>query len=409
MRPICWLHISDIHMRPRDAWSQDVVLQALADDIQRRRRDNLPDFILVSGDLAFSGKAEEYALIPTFFDALSAASGVPRERIFCIPGNHDIDRERQKLAFIGARVLLQDQNRTDALLSPESRQDLSGLLQRQEHYHRFLADYFRDQKRIVTEDGLGYVCHLTIEDVRLAVVALDSAWLSEGGVEDHGKLLIGERQVINALRLAQGGGDPPHVVIAMSHHPLHILHEFDRRPIQTRVERSCQFLHCGHLHDPETRPGGYDARGCLTLAAGASFETRQTQNSYSIVVLDLVHARRTVTTVHYNPRDGLFAAAFTQNYPIEVQPSGVCGVATLAACAAAHNAGLAAYAHYLAALILDQKAEIVVPAADGSHAFGSLALLAVLARLDSVRNGRKTIMRQVELLRCVHRSRDRAR
>jgi hypothetical protein len=91
MRPIRWLHISDIHMRPREVWSQDVVLRAMLEDLEQRRRNHPLDFILLSGD-AFSGKVEEYALVSPFVDALTAASGVPRERIFCIPGNHDIDR-----------------------------------------------------------------------------------------------------------------------------------------------------------------------------------------------------------------------------------------------------------------------------------------------------------------------------
>lgn len=103
MRPICWLHVSDIHVRARDAWSQDVVLRAMCDDIARRRMGGLAvDFILATGDLAYSGKTEEYTIAAIFFDALGVAAGVPKERIFCIPGNHDIDRERQKLAFLGA-------------------------------------------------------------------------------------------------------------------------------------------------------------------------------------------------------------------------------------------------------------------------------------------------------------------
>lgn len=104
MRPICWLHMSDIHMNARDAWSQDVVLRAMSERIEKLRREGLePDFILVTGDLAFSGKADEYGLVAEFFDAVSTASGVPRERMFCVPGNHDIDRGRQKLAFHGGR------------------------------------------------------------------------------------------------------------------------------------------------------------------------------------------------------------------------------------------------------------------------------------------------------------------
>ena len=104
MRPISWLHVSDIHMRVSDAWSQDVVLRAMCERIDDLREQGVvADFILATGDLAFSGKREEYDLTRAFLDALCEASGVPKERIFCVPGNHDIDRSRRKLCFKGAR------------------------------------------------------------------------------------------------------------------------------------------------------------------------------------------------------------------------------------------------------------------------------------------------------------------
>ena len=109
MKPICWLHISDIHLRVGTAWSQDVVLRAMCEDMARHRKaGKAPDFILVTGDLAYSGNAEEYKLVASFFDALVLATGVPKERIFCIAGNHDIERERQKMCFLGARSFAQN-------------------------------------------------------------------------------------------------------------------------------------------------------------------------------------------------------------------------------------------------------------------------------------------------------------
>jgi len=59
MRLMCWLHVSDIHLTVRDAWSQDVVLRAMCEHIISLRADGMvPDFVLMSGDLAFSGKAQ---------------------------------------------------------------------------------------------------------------------------------------------------------------------------------------------------------------------------------------------------------------------------------------------------------------------------------------------------------------
>lgn len=362
MRPICWLHISDIHMRVSEVWSQDVVLKAMCDDIARQRKNGLAaDFILATGDLAFSGSVAEYNLVEGFLDAIGAASGVPKECIFCIPGNHDIDRQRQKMCFVGARHSAQSPNQVDSLLS--SREDMETLLQRQGNYRKFRDTYFKDQEREPTEDNLGYVSIITLDNIRLAIIGLDSAWLAEGGVNDHGKLLIGERQVINALEIA--ARSDPHITISASHHPFQLLQDFDRRPVQSRIERSCHFFHCGHLHEPEARPAGLTASGCLGLSAGAAFETRESKNTYSIVQLDLMHGRRITTIVHYKPSHGTFGTETSEEYPIEIAPAGTCSVDELAKAMLIYRKSLSPFCHYLAALLLDQKAELPIQGANG--------------------------------------------
>jgi len=371
VRPICWFHISDIHMRVSTAWSHDVVLKAMCEDIARQRKEGTAaDFILATGDLAFSGKADEYKLVTDLFDAISAASGVPKDRMFCVPGNHDIDRERQKMCFHGTRKFIESQNQIDLLLTPG--EDMETLLKRQENYRTFQNAYFTGQERKGTDDGLGYASCITIDQVRLAIIGLDSAWLAEGGPADHGKLLVGERQVINAANLV--GQFDSHVVIGMAHHPFHLLQDFDRRPVQGRIERSCHFFHCGHLHVPEARTAGFSSSGCLTIAAGASFETRQHHNSYSLVTLDLLRAQRTVRTFQYNPANGVFSFAASEDYPIEITPVGTCSVGELAQAMSRYRGALAPRAHYLSALLLDQKADLPIPAPNG-HAFGSFAVL----------------------------------
>jgi hypothetical protein len=372
MRPLCWLHTSDIHMRVSATWSQDVVLRAMCEDVAKQRKDGISaDFILATGDLAFSGKAEEYKLAGAFFDALSDASGVPKDRIFCIPGNHDIDRDRQKMCFLGARNQLQSQNQIDLLLSPD--EDLQMLLKRQENFRTFQTSYFTGQDRTWTQDGLGYVSCLTIEDVRVSIVAMDSAWLAEGGLSDHGRLLIGERQVINAVDLA--AQSEPHIVIGMAHHPFHLLQDFDRRCVQNRIERSCLFFHCGHLHAPESRAAGFNSGGCLTLAAGASFETRQHNNSYSFVALDLVQGQRKISTIQYHPASGTFLFAASEQYPVEIAPSGTCSVDELAQAITVHSSSLSSWAHYLSALLLGKKSDLPISAPGGNHVFGSFDVL----------------------------------
>jgi hypothetical protein len=372
LREIAWLQVSDIHMRQRDAWSQDVVLRAMADSIRNRCTQGLTlDFILATGDLAYSGKDEEYKLVGDFLDELVSATGVPKERIFCIPGNHDVNRERQKLCFQGARSALTSPNTVDLVLAPDN-DDLATLIQRQEAYRAFQTSYFGPQARAVTSDNLAFVYSLTIDDVVIAVVGLNSAWLAEGGLVDHGNLLIGERQVINALDAVDKFN--PHIIIGMAHHPLHLLREFDRNAVTRRVHDSCDFFHCGHLHQPEAYGAGFDASACLTVAAGASFETRESQNSYALVKLDLLAGTRTLTTVRYDPGQGVFEFSSEKPFPIRLVPASTCSVDELAKAISAFDPTQERHSYYLAALLLQHKSEVPIPG-QGSYVFAALAVL----------------------------------
>jgi predicted phosphodiesterase len=358
-------------MRLRDEWSQDVILRAMSNSIaQARGNGRTLDFVLVTGDLAFSGKSNEYELVKGFLTAISEASGVPRDRFFCVPGNHDVDRDKQRLCFIGARQHLLSPNAVDPVLAPDD--NLGTLIQRQRAYRDFQASYFAGQARTATADGLAYVTSLAIDDVVVAIVGLNSAWLSEGGAGDHGKLLIGERQLMAALDIADCC--KPHVVIAMAHHPLHLLHEFDRVAALNHITASCDFFHCGHLHQPEARGAGFDAQACLTVAAGASFETRESHNTYSVVRLDLNEGTRTLTTVQYDKSRGGFLYSNDELFPFELSPAATCELGELADAIGAFSVDVVPFAHYLAALLLGQKAEVPL-AGPGGHVFASVAVL----------------------------------
>ena len=131
---------------------------------------------------------------------------------------------------------------------------------------------------------------LQIDDLSLAILGLDSTWLAEGGDGDHGNLLMGEMQVINAIHHALESDNVPNIVIAMAHHPFHLLREFDHVRVQARVERDTHFFHHGHLHQAGTRMAGTSGSKCLTVAAGASYMSRHDFNAYSIVKLDFLDA-----------------------------------------------------------------------------------------------------------------------
>lgn len=92
------LHISDIHFHhPICSTSMDPDRPYRTHLIQdaRQRVNSLGqsvDAILVGGDVAFQGAPAEYDAAFVWLQELAAATGCSMERIFVVPGNHDVDR-----------------------------------------------------------------------------------------------------------------------------------------------------------------------------------------------------------------------------------------------------------------------------------------------------------------------------
>lgn len=78
----------------------------------------------------------------------------------------------------------------------------------------------------------------------MAVVGLNSAWLAGSDI-DQGNIIIGERQVREALDTT-GSAD---LILALVHHPLSYLADFDSHDVQQIINLRCDFLLHGHLHN----------------------------------------------------------------------------------------------------------------------------------------------------------------
>ena len=119
---LCWLHLSDFHFKETEKWSQDVVLHSLLTDVSNRYSNHDPiDFIFITGDLAFSGKCEEYLIVEDFLNQLLKNTGVPADRLLIVPGNHDINRNIEVDAFYGAKCILKNSIEVDRFLGDEAR------------------------------------------------------------------------------------------------------------------------------------------------------------------------------------------------------------------------------------------------------------------------------------------------
>lgn len=95
---LSFIHLSDIHFNKNsgDAYDIDKELRtAMLNDIATHVKENIGDVngILVCGDIAFSGKKEEYEIAKHFLNDVATKLDVDLSNIYCVPGNHDVDQQ----------------------------------------------------------------------------------------------------------------------------------------------------------------------------------------------------------------------------------------------------------------------------------------------------------------------------
>lgn len=95
---LIFLHLSDIHFKKNysgDIFDLDSDLrnQLERDAIKMAKRFGGVSGILISGDIAYSGKKEEYdTAIEWLENKLCKKLNCPISNIWCVPGNHDVER-----------------------------------------------------------------------------------------------------------------------------------------------------------------------------------------------------------------------------------------------------------------------------------------------------------------------------
>jgi calcineurin-like phosphoesterase family protein len=282
------LHISDLHERGHREGESFRRRRVLGGEWERNLEELLKDgpidLVCFTGDVADWGKPEEYAPATDFIEALLGKLSLPRERLFLVPGNHDIDRGKGKTAWSKLRgkkgLLFQVEplqlsrwmagGKPPLGLEKVKRED---LLSRQGAYREWVATKL-GRKELVPFDKaphpfLGYrqTLRLPGHPFDIHVVGLDSAWLA-GDDNDNGKLLLTTDQV---GRLTTDKGEPlSGFRLALIHHPLADL--ADKGDCHRLLADNVDLLLRGHLHQEDVETWNDPDRTSRQLAAGCLYE-----------------------------------------------------------------------------------------------------------------------------------------
>lgn len=278
MKDLCLLHISDLHCRDKEINELRLRREALLKDL--RKLQVKPDLVVVSGDVAFSGRTEEYEIvIREFFEPLLSDLKLKPSSLLICPGNHDIDRS-----------VIDDVVRdgiSTRLVDTESAQTLLGhpawILPQEEPYLNFLGA-LGGEKPVVPY----FTSRLVIDRSQIGLAVLDSAWLCTGDETEH-RIFLTRRQVQEALTQLEGCD----LRIAVFHHPLSWFHPSETEIVQQDLLSGFDILLIGHKHEAQSRSTTTPTTDCLDLMAPSFFEGHPADSSdgYNLYTIDADNRR----------------------------------------------------------------------------------------------------------------------
>ncbi len=277
-----WLHLSDIHADHGDEehhWDQMLVLDALHKDLaeQRQRGLPVPDAILVTGDIAFSGIAPQYEKAKDWLRRLAEVAGTDPRYVFTVPGNHDVeraadnDRDLRRLV----RSLREEEEKLDEALADDG--DRAQLARRMQHYLAFAADFAPACLRepAPADQRLTWWLHHMEgrEGLRVRLVGLNTALLS-ASEPDRGRLRLGKEALFRAF--VDSPVKEGELVLALSHHPLLDGWLADQHEAEGWVRRHAHVHLSGHVHEAGSEEARAGSGGdFLRIQAGAVHEEHQ--------------------------------------------------------------------------------------------------------------------------------------
>ena len=299
MNSLTWLHLSDWHQKGRD-FDRRVVRDALIKDLKDREQIaptlGKVDFVVFSGDVAFYGKEEEFqAARRELFDPVLNAVAVAPERLFMVPGNHDLDQGHvKKFLPSGLQQPLREASQVQEWLEdPKGRACALGSF---EAYSAFVSGFTRQDPAAYANVWSEFIGQKTV-----GILCLNSAWMcgrnpgQDGQTSDRGFLTLGEPQIHEGLAKIEKAD----VRLVILHHPFEWLAPFDRNQVETRLKQACHFILTGHEHRPGLRLETDLVSQCVVIPGGASYHRpptpgRRFANAYNFVQLDFDTGQGTI-------------------------------------------------------------------------------------------------------------------
>jgi Calcineurin-like phosphoesterase/GTPase-associated adaptor domain len=263
-----FLHLSDIHFgQEKDGTliTHDFVRDELIKDVKKLADQRGPaSRVIVTGDVAYSGRSDQYGRATEWLEKLTKASGLGDTQVSTIPGNHDCDltaiSNQAKMLQAQFRLKGADQVRADLHAIYEDGESANPFLPKLHQYRTFAGGYGCDFE---SHSRPFWTRYFDLPGgIRLKFIGLTSVQVSDL-TDRAGNIILGNGQYTIA--------EEDNVVnIVLVHHPLNWF--IDKHAAQEHLHNNARVIMVGHEHmlDIQKTSDVLSNKEWLVIYAGAT-------------------------------------------------------------------------------------------------------------------------------------------
>jgi len=243
LEQFCLIHLSDLHIYDQEDLDHEQVRTNLIKDILKKKDEHklAIDAIAITGDIIDRGSIESFNKALAFSNEITKGLDISSDKIFCVPGNHDVTRPKILNDFF--KDFPYEDYKSEKIFS----QHWDILWSRFKGFNKFIKDL--KGVEFSSDDMFGGSYRdLTIDNKIVRFVLLNSSWSCTE--DNQTNLLIGRWQ-LERIRLKLRELPKPFMTFALSHHPLESFTNEEKDMLKSFLHKldppTNVFLH-GHIH-----------------------------------------------------------------------------------------------------------------------------------------------------------------
>jgi hypothetical protein len=298
------VHLSDLHIKNTFSLLQEQA-QKIIDGIKNLETGVIKVFFVFTGDISFSGKAEEYLLAADFLDTLRSEAKLKickDVQLIIVPGNHDcLFTENDEDA---RNTILKSLKENKYKVAGPS--ILSICLKNQENFQDYCFNIYCEKPNVNIEN-IFYQYSCSVNEFIVSFNCLNTAWCSIlDETAQYGELGFPIDFVKENLS--------SDFIISIMHHPLNWFDPSNSKLLKKVLNENSDLILTGHEHEPD-QTDQYNFKGkkhTEYIEGGVLFDNEPpSESSFNVIFLDIDKRKQKIYQL--NLKDKLYQ--YEEIYP----------------------------------------------------------------------------------------------